>query len=301
MKIQYANKNFRRKSLDLISLSNKIIDEYLEQGFLLTLRQLYYQMVARDHIENSQKSYSNFGNLIGDSRMAGLIDWSVIEDRTRTTYHNSHWNHPNDIIESARQSFHLDYWENQKYKPCVWIEKEALSGIISDICNELDIPYLACRGYMSLTAMHNYALKAGKQLKNDNKPVIIHLGDHDPSGIDMSRDIKDRMSTFGIHDIEVIRIALNMSQVEEYGPPANPTKLTDSRANGYISEYGYDSWELDALEPNIIIELIRREVESLIDYDAWNKELAIEKKHKQTLKNIENNYDNIVQFLKEND
>ncbi len=297
MKIKYISKKFRQTSLVQINLANDIIANYENQGFRLTLRQLYYQMVANAYIPNSQKSYSNFGRLISDARMTGFIDWQSIEDRTRRVYKNSHWDHPSGVIKSARQSFHLDYWENQDYRPRVWIEKEALSGVISGICNELDVPYLACRGYMSQTAMHNDARLAKLQIKGGLKPIIIHLGDHDPSGIDMTRDIEDRMEVFKVHGIAVIRVALNMDQVEQYNPPPNPAKLSDSRAEKYIDNYGSSSWELDALDPATINDLIRSEIEVFINPDIWAETKDSESRHVRSLEKMEENYDKIIEFL----
>jgi hypothetical protein len=98
--------------------------------------------------------------------------------------------------------------------------------------------------------------------------VIIHLGDHDPSGVDMTRDIADRLSMFAESDIEVNRIALNMDQIEEFNPPPNPAKITDSRSGPYIELYGTSSWELDAIEPATLSQLIADTVENYIDEDA---------------------------------
>ena len=127
--------------------------------------------------------------------------------------------------------------------------------------------------------MYEAACRIQRQIENEGKQeaFIIHLGDHDPSGIDMTRDIQERMDLFGA-DVTVDRIALTWEQIELYNPPTNPTKLTDSRATGYIKEYGYDCWELDALEPRVIEQLIIDTVMNLTDLhlyeDAKDKEQA---------------------------
>ena len=128
MKITYVPKKFRAKSLDLIDTANKVIDEYRAAGYDLTLRQLYYQLVARDVIPNTERSYKNFGDLISNARLAGMVDWTAIVDRTRVTKARSHWNHPSEIIESAYHSYNIDQWKDQAYRPRVWIEKMPLAG-----------------------------------------------------------------------------------------------------------------------------------------------------------------------------
>jgi len=259
-KIAYLKKNFRAESLALIQRINGVIEDYDAQGYSLTLRQVYYQMVARDIIPNNERSYKNLGSLINDARLAGLIDWHAIEDRTRNLRGRSHWEKPGDVIDSAAYSYHLDYWEGQENYVEVWVEKDALVGIVGQICNKLDVNYFSCRGYVSQSEMWSAAQRLLRRKKKGQNIVLLHLGDHDPSGIDMSRDIQDRNSLFDNLCLEFHRLALNMDQIEQYGPPPNPTKLTDSRATGYIRDYGHECWELDALEPSVISDLIERNV-----------------------------------------
>ena len=300
MKITYVEKKFKPKSLALIETANGIIDDYRKQGFDLTLRQLYYQMVARDLIENTQKSYKRMGQTINNARLAGLLDWDAIVDRTRHLRSNGHWGEPKGILESAAYSYLEDRWANQAYRPEVWIEKDALIGVISGICEEYDVPYFSCRGYVSQSSMwsagHN---RLRRHFQNDQLPVIIHLADHDPSGMDMTRDNDERLAMFagfdGAHDIE--RIALNMNQIERYNPPPNPAKVTDSRAKAYIAEFGSDSWELDALEPKVIVGLIKAQLERIIDPDAWKKTDDRILEHRETLEKIAENYYDIKNYL----
>jgi len=272
MKEAFIEKKFREKTLALIEIANVIIDEYREQGFTLTLRQLYYQFVARDYIENSQRSYKNLGSVINDGRLAGYIDWSAIEDRTRNMVEAWHFYSPKDAIEQMRSQYIIDMWENQDTRVEVWIEKEALVGVISRKCRELDVPYFACRGYVSGSEMYAAGKRAHARYHTYGQhTVVVHLGDHDPSGIDMTRDNDDRLELLaGWEGAPLVsRIALNMNQVEEYNPPPNPAKLTDSRAFSYISQYGSKSWELDALDPKVLNKLIHNEVVKHRNEDRW--------------------------------
>ena len=144
-KIQYKEINFRSKSLDLIKLVNEVIDEYKAQGYELTLRQAYYQLVARGYIPNNERSYKNIGNLINDGRLAGLIDWYAITDRTRYLRGHTHWDGPQEVIASARYSYLLDKWEGQPNYVEVWVEKDALVDIVSKACEPIDTPHFSCR------------------------------------------------------------------------------------------------------------------------------------------------------------
>ncbi|KKN29291.1 hypothetical protein LCGC14_0845470 [marine sediment metagenome] len=304
-KIAYIEKKFQAKTQLIIHQANQIIEEYQAEDMKLTVRQLYYQFVAtgEDNMEmlgfplvkgthNNPKSYAKLIGVVSDARLAGLIDWDAIEDRTRNLEELGHWQNPGHIIRSVSYWFRVDHWEGQPYRPQVWIEKEALVGVIADICEQLDIGYYACKGYMSLSEMWVGSERFGDIEADGQQPVIIHLGDHDPSGMDMTRDIGDRQNTF-LRDVEIKRIALNMDQIKQYNPPPNPTKLKDSRAPKYVSEFGYDSWELDALEPRAIRDLIEQTALSYRDDEIYNEVLDREREYKRILKNIEENWETL--------
>jgi len=297
-RICYVKRAFGESSLALIEKCNSIITDYTAQGFILTLRQLYYQLVSRDIIPNLQTEYKRLGSIVNDARLAGLIDWRAIEDRTRNLEQLSHWSSPSEIIETCAEQFHVDMWATQKYRPEVWIEKDALLGVIEGVCKELDVPYFSCRGYTSQSEMWGGGMRLAMHRKRKQLPFIFHLGDHDPSGKDMTRDIQDRMALF-MGGCKLERLALNMDQIEEYEPPPNPAKLTDSRCAGYIAEFGPDSWELDALEPAVIAELIRSAVEKLIEPKAWGKKRAEREQARGVLASVAGNWDAVKEFLAE--
>lgn len=292
MKVQYKEKNFSIKSQSIINTADEIISEYADDGLKLTLRQLYYQFVARDLIANKQSEYKRLGSIISDARLAGLIDWAAIEDRTRNLQANYHNTDPADAVQDALDYFKLDRWEGQEYRLEVWIEKEALVGVISRICKMLDVPYFACKGYVSQSEMWVASQRLQGYRNSGQEPVIIHLGDHDPSGIDMTRDILDRQALF-TGGIEVERIALNMNQVDEYSPPPNPAKLTDTRCEGYMDKYGDESWELDALEPRVLSDLIKDTVKSYRDDCIYNDVLKQEKEYRAVLERVKDNWETL--------
>lgn len=301
-KICYERRKFQGRSLEVIAQANVIIDEYAAQGFDLTLRQLYYQFVARGLIPNNLKEYKRLSTVVNDARYAGLIDWLHITDRTRDLRANAHWEGPDDIITSAVSSFATDKWAAQAYRPEVWIEKDALVGVIEGVCRKLDVSYFSCRGYTSASEMWIAARRLVRYLKNGQVPLVIHLGDHNPSGIDMSRDIFDRLELFvrseGYEPAAVERIALNMDQVEAYRPPPNFAKLTDTRANAYIKRYGGNSWELDALEPTVLSGLIDETVTAHRDERLWDEAVRLEEQHRADLRSAAKRWGDVTRYLK---
>jgi hypothetical protein len=281
--------------LNLIEKINGIIDEYEDQGYSLTLRQVYYQLVARGLIPNNDKQYKIVGNAVNDGRLAGLIDWYAIEDRTRFIRRNSHWDNPAAIINSARAGYYKNHWDNMETYVEVWVEKDALIGIIQKACTKLDVPNFSCRGYTSQSEMWRAAQRFIEKQEQGKSNILIHLGDHDPSGIDMTRDISERLEYFGAN-VQVDRIALNRDQIDTYNPPPNPAKLTDSRCQGYIKKHGKTSWELDALPPDKLENLIKKEVTQYLDKNEWiNVESEISDGKKQ-LQLLTNNWNKICKY-----
>ena len=272
-RICYVEKRISADKRLIIEQADEIVGEYEAQGFDLTLRQLYYQFVARDLIANKQSEYKRLGGIINDARLAGLIDWNSITDRTRNLRSNAHWADVSDIIGACANQFRLDLWADQPEYVEAWIEKDALVGVLESACADEDVPYFSCRGYTSQSEVWGAAMRLVDKVRAGKRVTILHLGDHDPSGIDMTRDIQDRLDLFMLHHTHssatVKRIALNMDQVEEHGPPPNPAKMTDSRFAQYLRDYGDESWELDALDPTTLTTLIQSEIHALRDDDLW--------------------------------
>lgn len=296
-KIAYINHKLYPSSRVRIEQVNEIIDEYMAAGYTMTVRQIFYCLVTRDLLGNTKENYKSLGNTICKGREAGLIDWTAIEDRTRNLASNSHWDSPGDIVDACAGQFQLDKWNRQKWRPEVYIEKDALAGVISKCCGELDVPYFSCRGYTSASAIW----RAGQRLKGyiaaGQTPVIFHMGDHDPSGLDMTRDIRERLSLFAEEPILVERIALNMDQIEARNPPPNPAKPKDARYEAYKREFGPSCWELDALDPPTLCALIEEAVYNIRDEEKWSCEVDSEGVHRDDLQKVADNWDNIVEDL----
>lgn len=285
MKQFYVEKNFRQGALDLIYVMNAIVNEYIGMGLNMTVRQLYYQLVSKALIENTEQSYKRVTGIVNDAKLAGLMDWEAMEDRTRSFDRIYRWSSGADHLKYVSKVHHQDMWSNQLTRVYVVVEKEALVGVLQDVCREYDIPLLAARGYPSGTVLREFAESdLIKTLMHGQNVRIVHLGDHDPSGIDMSRDLDERLRLFsGIpvgedyydHDgggyFEFSRVALSMDQIEDQRPPPNPAKSTDSRFLDYRKKYGSKSWELDALRPEFLSNLVRLEAKDVIDPDNWDR------------------------------
>lgn len=331
---KYENKNFKPQRLAQIEQANEILEEYAEQGMVPTLRQLYYQHVARGLIENRQTEYNRLGELCRDARMAGLMDWNHLIDRTRNIQSWRTYRTPQDAVGELAKQYARDLWAPQKKRLEVWIEKDAAIGVVDGVCRENSVPYFSCRGFTSMSEMHEAAQRLRYHIEQGSQVKILHIGDHDPSGVDMSRDIEDRLRTFmtvdwrGLHDrsartrgeikdsqrevmrengseiedwedpFSIKRIALNHDQVLQYNPPPNPVKTTDSRFRSYQEATGLDeSWELDALEPTVLAGLIQDEIDAVRDEDVWATEEHQQEVERVTLKGIEGWWDEVSNFV----
>ena len=294
--------------LEVVERIRGITREYAAAGFRLTLRQLFYRFVSRAWIPNTHRSYKNLGETLNVARMAGLVDWDVIEDRTRAHAENAHWTDPAEIVSGAAAGYGQDTWEGQNTYVEVWVEKDALGAIVGRAAAAEDVAYFACKGYTSQSAMwraarrieHRRQARFSQATTGDPvRAVVLHLGDHDPSGVDMTRDIEERLEVFGVRRLEVRRIALNMDQVEEFNPPPNPTKFSDSRCAAYVARYGLEAWELDALEPQYLMDLIQEHVRGLCDLGRRALEVERQEEERAGLEMAAARWPEVAEFLEE--
>lgn len=290
----YISKDFREEALGMINNANKIIEQYEKQGLGLSLRQLYYQFVSKDLIPNDKNSYGRFGRLISDARLAGLISWYAIEDRVRNLEGRNFWPDPATAFKQTRRRYLTDRWANQEWRPEIWSEKH--SSVFGAACHDLCVDHFATRGYNSQTEQWIAGQRFARYVQKGQRPIVFHFGDHDPAGIDMTRDNRERLSMFAGIEIQVVRLALNMNQIERYNPPPNYAKPTDSKTPAYIEQFGSDKcWELDALDPTVIRRLIEDAVLKLRDEAKWAEALKREAEEKDTMdvliKELDPDYD----------
>lgn len=267
---------------------------------------------------NAEPNYKWLGEVLNDARLSGLLDWRYIEDRTRSVAGGTGSDtDPVELIEGLDRMYGVDKWLGQLYHVEVWVEKQALENVVERACPPYEVNSFSCRGYTSQSAMWRAACRLVRHIEKGKRAVVIHLGDHDPSGIDMSRDIEDRLAMFIAQDhfgeppgedadyyreavegaFELNRIALNMDQIRAYDPPPNPAKVTDSRAAGYIQRFGDSSWELDALEPAVLVELIGATIEQYRDRALWDERVEREVRDKRILVALREHWTDVAEYI----
>lgn len=282
MKEAFKEQRITPKRSAQIQRVNAILEEYAEQGYRLTLRQLYYQLVARDVIPNEVREYQRLSGTCVIGRMNGLIDWNAIEDRLRKPYLTYAVNSVEQAIEDTIRYYKRNRQKGQPSNIEIWTEKDAVSNILKRVSTVYHIRLMVNRGYTSCSAMYE---AYNRVLDSENDTVILYVGDHDPSGLDMLRDINDRLEEFGAYEkFKIVPVALTMKQVKEYDPPPNPAKISDPRAAWYISEFGEMSWELDALQPEVLEEIVKEAVHEHLDISVYRKMLETEAEDKARLR-----------------
>jgi hypothetical protein len=334
----------------IVNDANQLVHDYAEQGYNVTLRQIYYRFVALDLFpddrtwvrddagrwrrqpggtKNADPNYKWLGDLLNRARLAGLFDWNHMVDRMRDPEDTAHWDGPQNIVYAAATSFRLDKWADQPRRVEVWVEKDALSDVVGRVTRRYDVALFACRGYVSQSAQWQAAQRIGRHLRNGQAVTVLHLGDHDPSGLDMTDDNTGRLHKFLRRDwldeyaddfpgdtvtaadiddhmaervgdprpFRLIRVALNMDQIRRYDPPPNPTKLTDSRTQGYVNQFGSECWELDALPPEVLDQLVSDQLDQVWDLHRYQRIAGEEAEHRRLLAAAATHWPQVTQFL----
>lgn len=287
----------RRATIEMIGQVNAVLAHAHQQNVKMTLRNVYYKFVKNGWFENSDDNYNRLKNAVGQGRLAGLISWDDIEDQERDLYGVNTYKAPEQLLKGLSSKYHRDLWEGQRFRPEVWVEKKGMTNVVSDICNQLRVDFFACKGYNSLTESWKAGQRLAGYVQKGQRPIIFYLGDHDPSGLDMVRNNREQLAMFAGTDIMVVPLALTHDQVLELGPdlPPNPAKQRDARIEGYrdyMADLGYGpderdvSWEVDALEPTYIRQMIQREVDRLRDETMWDQALLREQEDKRYLMEI---------------
>lgn len=282
----FVETTFRPKSMAQIEECLGIIAQYLAQGLRMTLRQLYYQLVTRNSVPNTERAYKNLGSLISKARLAGIIDWDAIEDRIRVPWSMPDFTDPKNLMEWALGYFRLDRWEGQDQYVELWVEKDALAGVLQPLASLHHVTLMVNRGYSSQSAMYA-AYQRFRDAEFDGKEcTILYLGDLDPSGEDMVRDIRDRLNEVMYAVVDVRKLAITPDQVAQYNPPPNPAKMSDSRAARFVEEHGYDSYEVDALPPDVLTQIANDAFAEYIDQDLLDQVSSQERAGKAAIQRL---------------
>lgn len=342
---------------NIINQVIRIVNSYSKQGLILTLRQLHYQFVSKDmKYVNHQTAYKKLGSILDDCRYSGLIDWNAIEDRGRKPHLLYYVDDLEDALQDTVRHYRLDRQKDQINCVEVWTEKDALSGIFTRATEKYHVRLVVNKGYTSSSAAYKSYQRFSDEIINDKTVTILYFGDHDPSGLDMIRDIKERLLFFlsrgkilsdnehfsekveawwnsynytyftlnengylsdnaikqfksgedttnkydtAVEEFDCAKIAmyldekeifkivpigLTKEQIDFYDLPPNPTKMTDTRSDNYIKQFGRTCWEVDALDAAVLMQIIEDNIQEQIDVDLYDEVVVEEKKQIVQLK-----------------
>ncbi len=268
----------QRKTRDLWDAISTVASEYRQ----LSVRQLYYQLVARGVIEKTEMAYKRVCDASAQMRLDGALPYRQIADghRTRRAVFAHHG--LTDALASAHQLYRRNYWIDQPWQVEVWCEKDALTGVIQPVCDAYGVTYVATRGFPSITLRYESA----QALIETGKPAIIfYFGDHDASGRAISDNLEAELRHHGA-TVMVERVALNPEQIEAWSLPTRPGKASDSRQAGFAQRFGGASVELDALPPDALTDLVATAIEGQIDQGSWDRVEQIEELERETLASL---------------
>lgn len=292
----------------IVAAALEVFDQY---DTAITLRQLYYRLVARLLIPNTINSYKRLSRIMVKAREQEDAPVNCLEDRSRRvlgrgdTGYDSAEEYLKQKLSSLQDSwkgFSMPMWEDQPVYLLISLEKDALSRLVSRVANQYSVRTFPTRGYPSFSyvqLMANYM-----QTRLSEKPIIVlYFGDFDPSGVDIERDLEDRLGRYGAKDFKVKRIALTVDQIKDHQLPPMPVKRSDARAESFMNEYGDKAVELDALDPNLLQDIVKKAIQDNIDSRKWNARVRkinqLQQWIKDKLEDIEQTLDNEITALED--
>lgn len=259
------------------TLSNilSVMSEYDQR---LTIRQIYYRLVADYGLENSMNSYKRIVSILSKARLSGTIPYGAIEDRTReiTEFDKYGYSPVGDFmetwydrLETLDDYYWVSKWKGQPERVVVMVEKQALQGIFSDVCKEWEVDLMVCKGYLSLTQQYELVNRLRDRIDEDQDLHMIYFGDFDPSGENIPEKMEERLDVdFDLQYRSFTKEALTIEQVEEWGIPPAPAKGSDSRTRGFMRKYGVGMQvELDAIKPDQLTTMINEAIARHYDED----------------------------------
>ncbi|MBA7656354.1 hypothetical protein ES703_64278 [subsurface metagenome] len=247
----------------------------------MTLRQIFYQLVARQVIENHHKEYKRVKEALVHARKSGMIPWSWIEDRTRQPRTFPMWRDLSEFSEDVLRSYRKEIWNDQPLYVELWLEKEALSGIFMEILEPFGITLNVGRGNDSYCSIISLA----ERCEGKRSPVILCFTDFDPTGEDMRRDLRERLAYFGCR-AEIVPCALLKEDIGRYSLPSDFAKKSDSRTKKFIEKYGEEVVELDSLPVDVLKKRILEDVKVRIDPEALERSRKTEERERLELQAI---------------
>lgn len=251
----------------------------------MTIRQIYYQLVSRHIIPNNLNAYKNYDRIITRAREEDLIDSYKISDTSKPVLIWKSWDSLADYLDSVKYGYNKTKWTEQEQYVEIWLEKDALRGVFENTVSRYDVPLVIGRGYQSHTNLVRAKDRIRERMDEGKSVHIVYFGDFDPTGLDIPRQIKDKLESMGL-EFDFHRVAITPEQIAQYQIPPIPTKKSDSRAGKFIKEHGDQAVELDALNPKVLQELLENSIKAYLDEDLFEETLAKENKDEEKLREI---------------
>jgi hypothetical protein len=294
--------------------------DIVAQGRPMTVRQVFYQAVTRGIVAKTEGEYkSTVCRLLTDMRLEGALPFGWIADNTRWMRKPRTYSSMEAALENTASTYRRQLWDNQGSYVEIWLEKEALAGVVVDITAEFDVPLMVTRGYPSVSFLHEaaeamgrasgrvrptraeieqdlddlhsgdrtrgQAARARQEARRGSREVFVYyFGDHDPSGVDISRNVEERLYNFANDEyiVNFKRVAVTEQQIEWFDLPTRPTKRSDTRAKGWRG----GSVELDAIPPDDLRDLVRASIEQHIDQDQLELLKTVESEEREVLERL---------------
>jgi hypothetical protein len=243
----------------------------------MTVRQVFYQATVRHIVEKTEQGYDKVQIALTNMRRARTMPYDWIVDFTRWQRKPRTFRDVTHALQETSRFYRKDLWGAAESYVEIWLEKDALSGVIMPVTSKFDVPLMVARGYASLS----FLSEAAEYMEAEERPVYVyHLGDFDPSGIDagekIERTLRELAPTAEIH---FERIAVTPEQIAAWNLPSRPTKQSDSRAKGF----GALSVELDAIDPNRLRDLADEAIGRHLPPHQFRVLMAAEESERQAI------------------
>jgi hypothetical protein len=278
----YATSPIRaRRTRSAIEELRATLREVVAEDPPMTVRQVFYRMVSRGAIAKSEAEYKQtVCRLLGLMRREGEIPFEWLADNTRWMRKSPSYSSLSEALRHTAEAYRRAIWDRQAAYVEVWLEKDALAGVLVDVTDPWDVPLMVTRGYSSLT----YLYSAAEAIKARRKPAFLYyFGDLDPSGLDIPRKVEADLRAFApAAEIHFERVAVTPEQVREFSLPTRPTKKTDSRSRGFDGE----SVEVDALPPRVLRSIVEQCITQHVNAGEYQRLRQVEDKEREDLAQI---------------
>lgn len=264
----------------------------LETYTALNVRGLCYVLESQQVIHKTEADFDKVERLVVALRRDGTIPYDKISEGHRERHALHTYESIGQFLGTVKNGYRRDVWGTQPYHVEVWSEKNGLSNAIRPVCDTYRVPYVPTKGQPSLTLLYNSA----QEMMASEKPTrLLYVGDHDATGVNISRVIEDELHEFGV-DVILHRVAVTPEQIATYHLPTRPGKQSDNKHAAFVAAYGPACVEVDALQvvsQDLLPSLIRQAIEPLIDWDVWNETAVAEERDYTRLGSIANQVEDL--------